>query len=192
MAKTGIPAPRAPAELTTERLRLRPLHAEDDLSTLAAINADPQVTRYLGGRSGPETAAPFLAMAGAHWRVHGYGYWGIEFREGPRAGELVGFAGLGHPVLAEILGRVELGWRLSHEVWGQGIATEAATTIRDTTWSCLPLRELISLIHPENARSQRVAEKLGMVLDGHAFHPAVGITVQVWRLQAPAGRATAG
>ena len=56
---------------------------------------------------------------------------------------------------------VSQGWTLARRYWGFGYATEAATAARD--WAVQELRppRLISLIHPDNVRSQRVSEKLG-------------------------------
>ena len=51
----------------------------------------------------------------------------------------------------------ELGWALLREHWGQGYAAEAATAVRD--W--FDASHVISLIAPDNLRSQRVAGRLG-------------------------------
>ncbi|MGH3000847.1 MAG: GNAT family N-acetyltransferase, partial [Gaiellaceae bacterium] len=53
--------------------------------------------------------------------------------------------------------QVELGWAILSSHWGRGYAPEAARAAR--AW--LGADRLISLIDPENTRSQRVAEKLG-------------------------------
>ena len=47
--------------------------------------------------------------------------------------------------------------------WNKGIATEAARAVRDHALNELQLPRVISLIHPENIASRRVAEKNGMV-----------------------------
>lgn len=46
--------------------------------------------------------------------------------------------------------------------WGRGLATEATTAVRDLAFDTLKLDRLIALIDPANARSIRVAEKIGM------------------------------
>ena len=56
----------------------------------------------------------------------------------------------------------ELGWVVAREQWGCGYATEAACAVR--AWAALP--RLVSVIAPPNARSIRVAEKLGERLAG--------------------------
>jgi RimJ/RimL family protein N-acetyltransferase len=55
----------------------------------------------------------------------------------------------------------ELGWALIRAHWGHGYATEAAAAIRDWAHECRYISRLVSLISPDNVRSQRVAERLG-------------------------------
>ncbi|EFC85085.1 GCN5-related N-acetyltransferase [Parafrankia sp. EUN1f] len=106
----------------------------------------------------------------------------LESREPDRLGEFLGFAGLAHvpPFLAEAGPDPELGWRLKRSAWGQGLATEAAVAARDDAFRRLGLPEMISIIHPENVRSQRVAVKLGMRVARRIDNPAIGRRVDVW------------
>ena len=55
----------------------------------------------------------------------------------------------------------ELGWALIRAHWGFGYATEAAAAIRDWAYESRSIDLLVSLISPDNVRSQRVAERLG-------------------------------
>jgi RimJ/RimL family protein N-acetyltransferase len=55
----------------------------------------------------------------------------------------------------------ELGWSLLRAHWGFGYATEAAAAIRDWALERPDIDRLVSLISPENIRSQRVAKRLG-------------------------------
>ena len=79
------------------------------------------------------------------------------------SGELVGDCGLtiqhvdGH-------GEIEIGYHVRRDLWGQGLATEAARACRDFGFQRLPVDRLISLIRPENLQSRRVAEKNGMTV----------------------------
>jgi len=56
----------------------------------------------------------------------------------------------------------EVGYLLGREHWGNGYATEAALAVRDWALAELGLERLIALIYPDNVRSIRVAQKLGM------------------------------
>jgi len=59
---------------------------------------------------------------------------------------------------------VEIGYHIRRDLWGQGLATEAAQACRDYGFSQLGFDKLISLINPANIASRRVAEKNGMRL----------------------------
>jgi RimJ/RimL family protein N-acetyltransferase len=55
----------------------------------------------------------------------------------------------------------------------------------DDAFARLGLPALISLIHPENARSQRVAEKLGMSIERQVFNPTHDRDIDVWACSSP-------
>ncbi len=174
-------APAAP-ELTTRRLRLRRWRRADELPMME-INLDPEVARYLNRPVDVAAAGVFLAEVEAHWDRHRCGVYAVEPREGPRRGVLLGFVGLGFPgFLPAFAHRLELGWRLRRDAWGQGYATEAATAVRDHAVGALGMRDLVSIIHPENERSRRVAGKLGMTVETEVFNPGVDRSVEVWAL----------
>lgn len=154
---------------------------------MVAINRDPEVGRYLNRPVDEAAVAGFFALITGHWDRHGFGPWAVESTEPATAGRFVGFAGLAHvPAYLAAAGTVpELGWRLDPTVWGRGLATEAATAARDDALGRLSLPEIISIIHPLNARSQRVATKLGMTRWRSIDNAVLGIDVDVWRLEAP-------
>ena len=72
--------------------------------------------------------------------------------------------------------------RLAANAWGQGYATEAALAARDWGLEEIRPRRLISLIHPENARSMRVAKKIGERFQ-HEVTTHRGIPTQLWALE---------
>jgi len=153
---------------------------------MAAINSDPEVAKMLNRPVDPPAVAAFLDRVRAHWDEHGFGWYAVQGREGDLEGELLGFTGVAYPTfLPELAARPEIGWRLAPRAWGRGLATEAARVAAAEAFEGLELTELISIIHPGNVRSQRVATKLGMVLEGLVDHPALGERVQVWALAAP-------
>jgi RimJ/RimL family protein N-acetyltransferase len=78
-------------------------------------------------------------------------------------GVISGFCGFLHQ---EVDGEkeIEIAYRLHPDFWGRGIGTEAARAVRDHAFGDLQLPRVISIIHPDNVRSRRVAEKNGMRL----------------------------
>jgi RimJ/RimL family protein N-acetyltransferase len=147
--------------LETDRLILRGWR-DDDLDALAAINADPEVMRYIrdGSVRDRRQSAEGLQKMIANWEEHGYGLFAVEVRE---TGVLIGWAGLAVPdFLPEVLPAMEIGWRLDRGSWGHGYATEAATAAMRFGFLDRGLDRIISIRHVENVRSARVMEKLGL------------------------------
>jgi RimJ/RimL family protein N-acetyltransferase len=172
-------------ELRTERLALRRWRAADEAAMLA-INSDPEVTRYLNRPIDRAATAAFHARVQEHWAEHGFGFYAVESCEQGIAGSFIGFVGVGYPTfLPELASRPELGWRLARHAWGRGLATEAATAVRAHAFDVLGLPELISIIHPGNVRSRRVAAKLGMTLERRVLQPVLDREVEVWSTTSP-------
>jgi RimJ/RimL family protein N-acetyltransferase len=143
--------------LKTARLILRPFRA-DDVDLIAELMADPDFMRFsLGVYSRQQTAAFVEKVIG--WQRDGLP---SQFALITRSnGTLVGYCGFFHQIVDEIE-EIEIGYRLDPAHWNQGLATEAATAVRDHAFLDLKLSRVISLIHPDNVASRRVAEKIGM------------------------------
>ena len=60
---------------------------------------------------------------------------------------------------------MEIGWRPAFAHWCAGYATEGARAVRDFAFGELGLDEIVSFTVPDNVRSRRVMEKLGMTHD---------------------------
>jgi RimJ/RimL family protein N-acetyltransferase len=141
--------------LETERLHLRPWHARD-FEAFAAIMADPDVARYLSGSPLSRSEAwRSLAASVGQWHLRGYGTWAVERKSD---GALLGKVGIIHP---EGWPGIEVGWTLGKEAWGHGFASEAGQAAIDYAFITLPLERVISIIHPENVPSQKVAARVG-------------------------------
>jgi RimJ/RimL family protein N-acetyltransferase len=149
-------------ELRTERLLMRGFGG-DDLDGWAAICTDSEVTRWVGDPDGlsREDAWRRMAYFIGHWELRGFGQWALVEQA---TGELVGRAGLLQP--EGWLG-LEVGWMVARAHWGRGFAPEAGRASIDWARDALGADHIISLIEPENERSARVAEKLGMEVEGH-------------------------
>lgn len=161
MLKRMNPAesPAAPT-LETQRLVLR-LHRRDDFAACAAMWADPDVVRHIGGRpfTAEETWSRLLRYGGL-WTLLGYGYWAaIDRASGEYIGEL-GFADF-QRAIDPPLGAPEIGWAFVARAHGRGIATEAVRAIVAWADRSLDAATTACIINPENAASIRVAEKAG-------------------------------
>ncbi|MCC3775548.1 GNAT family N-acetyltransferase [Streptomyces sp. UNOB3_S3] len=169
--------------LTTPRLTLRRWR-EDDVEPMAAINADPEVMRWIRDGSvldRAQTAAGIAAWE-REWEECGVGLFAVEERE---TGRLAGFAGLSVPTfLPEILPAVEIGWRLGRSFWGRGLATEAARVALDFALRDRGLARVVSVHRVGNDASEGVMRKLGMRPERRTVHPAHGVPLCVHVLEA--------
>jgi RimJ/RimL family protein N-acetyltransferase len=75
----------------------------------------------------------------------------------------LGMCGLHHQ--SSMPDDVEVAWRLAHEHWGRGYATEAATAWLDYGFDVFGLPEIISMTDADNDRSLAVMRRLGMRFD---------------------------
>lgn len=166
-----------PEDLQTARLRLRRFTAHD-AGWYAAVNANPEVVRYIGGGA-PLTRAESdesLTKIIGQWDADGFGLWAAERLD---SGEPIGFIGLAVPTfLPEILPAVEVGWRLARVHWGRGFATEGAVVAVDHGFQTLRLDRIVSITVHDNAASRNVMSKLGLTWDRACVHPA-GLIVEV-------------
>lgn len=172
-------------ELRTPRLLLRRWRAEDELR-MEHINRDPEVARYLNRPLDEVSVAAFYTSMVEHWQKNGFGPWALESLEPRTRGRFIGLAGLARtpPFLGYAGPDPELGWRLARGAWGRGLATEAAGAACDHAFGALGVQGVVSIIHPANGRSRRVAEKLGMRVAGRIHNPILGLDVDLWRLRA--------
>ncbi|GAA0477551.1 N-acetyltransferase [Paractinoplanes deccanensis] len=164
--------------IETQRLVLREWR-DDDLDGLAAMNADPEVMRYIMDGSVLDRAqsAERLRRMRAVWEQHGFGLFAVE---GRAEGVLLGWAGLAIPeFLPEVLPAVEVGWRFAREFWGRGYATEAAREALRFGFEECGLERVVSIRHVDNVRSARVMAKLGLVHEFDTVVPGLGQPVAV-------------
>ena len=150
--------------LETERLWLRPFRP-DDFPAFAAMWGDPEVMHGLGRQKPcePHIAWRYLAFLIGQWPLAGCGMWAVEEKE---TGAFLGRIGYAHPPGWP---GFELSWALARPYWGRGFATEGARTALDHAVNVLGRDRVISLILDDNQASIRVAERLGMRLEGRAM-----------------------
>ncbi len=147
--------------LETPRLRLRRFVFADH-AELCVIHADPAVMRYLGDGQPRDGALTWsqMAMWTGSFGLHAGGYWAITRRSD---GALLGRCGINaQPAWPE----PELAYTLARAHWGQGLAREAAASVRDWAWQEMAPSSLVSFVKIGNQASGRVATKLGARLTG--------------------------
>lgn len=167
--------------LETPRLLLRRWR-EEDVAPLAAVNADPEIMRWIGDgsvRDEQQTRSGIEAME-HEWEAQGFGLFAVEIRS---TRELAGFTGLSIPdFLPEVLPAVEVGWRLGRAHRGQGLATEAAAAAVRFGFEDRGLERIVSIAQVGHDASERIMVKLGMHLFGETVDPSCGRRVRIFGL----------
>lgn len=169
--------------LVTPRLILRRWR-EEDVAPMAAVNADPEVMRWIRDgsvRDEEQTRAGIEAWE-SEWESRGFGLFAVETRA---TGELAGFTGLSVPhFLPEVLPAVEAGWRLGRSHWGKGLATEAAAAAVRFGFEECGLERIVSIAQVGNDASERIMTRLGMRPVRETVNPTCGRRVRVFALSA--------
>lgn len=132
-------------EITTARLLLRRWRPED-LDPYAALPADPEVMRWI--RNGQtwtrEACAEAIAGYEQAWEQQGFGRFAVEHAA---TGRFIGFVALSIPDwLPEIMPAVEIGFRLSRDMWGQGLATEGGRAVLRFGFETAGLERIVGIV----------------------------------------------
>ncbi|MDO9416007.1 GNAT family N-acetyltransferase [Pararhizobium sp.] len=147
--------------IETDRLILRPFR-RDDFNAYAALFADAEVVRFIGGVpfSREQAWTRFLRQVGM-WHYFGFGFFALQEKEtGLFIGE-AGFHDLHRSINPSLEGTMETGWALSPKAHGIGYATEAVAAALRWSDGRFPQVRTTCIIQPENTASMRVATKLG-------------------------------
>ena len=147
--------------LSTERLRLEPL-THDHTDVVVAIDADPEVMRFLTGHERPreEVVERWLPhMTDPALDAAGLGFWVGYADETPVGWWCLAPRGEGRE---EEPGTAWLGFRLLPSAWGRGYATEAAEALLAHGFETVGLERVRAETMAVNTRSRAVLERLGM------------------------------
>ena len=170
VALTGTPV------LTTERLTLRAPQTADFDAFAAYVASDR--ARFTGGPLTREMAWRSFCGITGHWVHRGYGPFVVQ-----ADGEAIGSVG---PWFPEGWPEPEIAWMMwSPAAEGRGLAQEAALAARAFAYGPLGWTTAISMIDPDNHRSQALARRLGCTPDGTFRHERFGLC-HIWRHPGPA------
>ena len=140
--------------LETERLFLRAPQPGDFEPCAAFLTSDR--ARFVGGPCDRNQSWRAMGHMTGHWVHRGFGMF-IFHAKGDETP--LGMAG---PWFPEGWPEHEIAW----SIWlpaaeGKGLAFEAATAARAYAWNSLGWNSAVSYIDPDNARSIRLAERMG-------------------------------
>lgn len=149
-------------QIDAGRIALRPV-AATDLPALLAINGDPQVTQFLPYATWQtlDDGAAWLARMEALGAT-GTGQQLVVVRRTDAAviGTLLLFK---HDAGSQ---RVELGYVLGRDHWGQGLMREALQAVCGDLFGPRGMRRIEAEVNPANVASCRLLTRVGFTLEG--------------------------
>ncbi len=157
--------------IETERLVLRPVHADDLVGY-----------RRLGIRL--DAAQREVEYAVRHWSEHGFGPWAVLERGESRLAGVLEVHCAGEGIGGIEPDEVEIGWTVAPELRRRGIALEAARAAVADAFDRIRPPHLVAYIRPENEASLRIAAALGMRDDGDGTTRS-GERMRIFRLPRP-------
>ncbi len=149
--------------LTTERLRLRQLRA-DDAEAIFAILSDEAVTRYIGfePHQSLEDSRQNIEQAHDRYARREAIRWGVTLKGEDR---VIGSCSFHH--FGPGYHRAEVGYDLHRAYWGKGIASEAVTAVLTYGFATLDLHRIEAIIDIANDASKNLLLKLGFQYEGN-------------------------
>ena len=151
-------------QLESARLILRHFH-DRDLAPFLEYRNDPEVARYQGWESisAPRAQVFIEEQKNLEPGIPGRGFqFAVELKE---TGLLIGDCMLS--VTVQDARQAELGVTFSRAYQGQGLATEAVTTLLDYAFINLDLHRVIAVVDAENTPSAELMQRVGLRQEGH-------------------------
>ncbi|WP_440117767.1 GNAT family N-acetyltransferase [Paenibacillus sp. QZ-Y1] len=148
--------------LETERTLLRPITYADleDMYRYCAVPAVSEYTTWDAHQSKEDTKA-FIDVLMSQYENNKLGPWGIEDKQTNKLIGSCNYLGCDSNSM-----KVELGYVLSNEYWGQGITTEAVRRIIQFGFEDIGLERIQAKCMVNNIGSAKVMEKAGMKFEG--------------------------
>jgi RimJ/RimL family protein N-acetyltransferase len=171
--------------LETRRLILREF-TPDDADALSRVLSAAETMRFYPAAFDRAGVEQWIERNLQRYTETGHGLWAMDLKA---TGETIGDCGI---TLQEVDGELlpEIGYHVRRDLWGQGLATEAARACRDYGFSRLKAGFLISLVRPENLASRGVAKRNGMAVWKETirhewFHLVYRIMREQWEASQP-------
>ena len=157
-------------EITTDRLHLR-LATPEDAEDMLRYLSDPEVMNHTGMEPFKTTEDVLDEIKWYHSLIKEDSgiRWGVTLKE---TGKMIGSCGFHNREPRHF--RAEIGYELSREHWGKGLAGEALRAVVRYGFDHLRLERVEALIEPDNHPSIRLVEKNGFLREGLLRHYEYG------------------
>lgn len=156
--------------ISTERLILR-RWLPADIGPFAGMNEDEEVMKYFPKKLSTDESIAWVERNNLNFAKNQFGLYAVEHKQ---TNEFIGFTGFAVPTFDSFFTPcVEIGWRFKKEIWGQGLATEAATACIAYGFNTLQFDKIVSFTSLLNVKSQNVMKRIGMTAIGEFDHPKI-------------------
>lgn len=164
--------------METTNLLLEPLDPSksEHIDEVFRIQSDPQTWTHLpaGCEQHVSQTEALVREHSQSWKAFGLGWWAVRLKESlpdcpTLPGTIIGLGGLG--IRNPQLPVWNLGYRLTPEVWGHGLATELSAAGLQAAQK-LDDRPIVARVLTGNPASWHVLEKLGLQLQWEGLGPA--------------------
>jgi ribosomal-protein-alanine N-acetyltransferase len=150
--------------IETERFYLRPMTLADS-DALLKIWGDPIAMEHYPSTLDRAGMEAWIAKQITRYAETGVGIWAMVLKA---TGEVIGDCGLAWQVV-EGAKELEIGYHVRRDLWGQGLALEAARAVEQYAHEKLGVERVVIMTSPTNMKSRRVVEKLGYRLERQVF-----------------------
>lgn len=142
--------------IETERLILREM-THDDFDALYRILADSDIMQHYPYTFDEKRVRGWIDRNLERYRIFGFGLWAVCLKE---TGEMIGDCGL---TMQMINGQIkpEIGYHIRADHQRKGYAKEAASAVRDWTFTNTPFNVIYSYMKHTNEPSARTAMAYG-------------------------------
>ncbi|MFP5261570.1 MAG: GNAT family N-acetyltransferase [Blastocatellia bacterium] len=174
--------------LETDRLILRWLSTDDAGFILQLLN-DPSWLHFIGDRGVKtiEGARDYILKGPVEMYARlGYGLYAVELKEG---GIPIDVCGL---IKRDFLDAVDVGFGLLPKYWAKGYGYEAAAAVIAYGKEAFGLGRMLAITTPDNDRSARLLEKLGLRFEGMVRCPGSDQEVRLFASEVKHGSQSGG
>jgi [ribosomal protein S5]-alanine N-acetyltransferase len=160
-----------PDHIAGPRLLLRPPDLDDAGALFQRVARDPEVTKYLQWTPHPDVATTRRVITEKLNINDNERTWAITLRH---SGDIIGLTSCRRPVRHS----VEVGYCLGRRWWGKGLMSEVLTMLLTALDADPDVYRVWATCSVDNARSARLLQRAGFVLEGrlarHAVYPSMG------------------
>lgn len=146
---------------------------QSHLSDIAMMNSDSEVMTYFPSTMTFKESTDFVNKIIQHHEVFGYSLYAVHLKNNDQFIGLIGLLNIDFE--SEMMGEVEIGWRLLKEYWHEGYATEGAKAVIDYGFEVLGIGVIYSFTATINTPSEQVMKSIGMHYLNKFNHPKIKV-----------------